>query len=136
MPAVCRLRSASAPDLRLELARVERERGPLWIHREAELAQLRGRAEQAHEVEALNKALAQRDEILGFLRSPITKVVSLAGSEEAKSAGGLLIFDPESKKGFFYAFNMPSLPSGKTYQLWAIADVPISVGIFGRISRA
>jgi hypothetical protein len=119
--------------LRGRLAQRERDVAALntLTTREAELAQLRGRAEQEHEVEALNKALAQRDEILGFLRSPITKVVSLAGSEEAKSAGGLLIFDPETKKGFFYAFNMPSLPSGKTYQLWAMADVPISVGIFG-----
>jgi anti-sigma-K factor RskA len=118
--------------LRARLAQREREVSALntLTSREAELAQLRVRAEKEKEVEALNKALARRDEILGFLRSPAAKVVSLAGSEEAKSAGALLIFDPGSKKGFFYAFNMPLLPGGKTYQLWAMGTVPVSVGIF------
>ena len=32
--------------------------------------------------------------------------------EEAKSAGALLLYDPDGKKGFFYAFNMPVLPGG------------------------
>ena len=119
-------------ELRARLAQRERDISTLnnLTTREAEIAQLRARAEQQHEVEALNKALAQRDEILGFLRSPSTKAVTLAGSEEAKSAGAFLMFDPDSKKGFFYAFNLPALSAGKTYQLWAIADVPISVGIF------
>jgi len=101
------------------------------IEREAELDVVRealSRREQ--ETSALRKALGQRDDILTFLRSAHVKVVSLAGVESAKSAGALLLYDRETKKAFFYAFNMPALPPGKTYQLWAIVDKPMSAGTF------
>lgn len=99
--------------------------------REAELEALRAQLTQRErETASLRTALAQRDEMLTFLRSPTVKVVSLAGLEKAKTAGAFLLFDPDSKKAFFYAFNMPALPSGKTYQLWAIVDKPVSAGTF------
>ncbi|MBI5411256.1 MAG: anti-sigma factor [Nitrospirae bacterium] len=99
---------------------------------EAELEQLRAQLAQREQgTGSLRKALAQRDEMLAFLQSPRVKVLTLAGLERAKSAGALLLYDAESKKAFFYAFNMPPLPAGKTYQLWAILDKPISAGTFG-----
>lgn len=98
--------------------------------REAELARMRTQLAQLEQA-TLRKAIDQRDELVPFLRSPQIKVVALHGSEMAKSAGALLLFDPESKKAFLYAFNMPALPPGKIYQLWAILDKPISAGIFG-----
>jgi hypothetical protein len=98
--------------------------------REAELARMRAQLAQLEQA-TLRKAIDQRDELVPFLRSPHIKVVALHGSEMAKSAGALLLFDPESKKAFLYAFNMPALPAGKIYQLWAILDKPISAGIFG-----
>jgi len=101
------------------------------IEREAELDVVReelSRREQ--ETAGLRKALAQRDDMLTFLRSAHVKVVSLAGVESAKSAGAFLLYDHETKKAFFYAFNMPALPPGKTYQLWAIVDKPMSAGTF------
>ncbi len=102
------------------------------VSREAELTQLRQQLAQREQGTAsLRKALAQRDDMLAFLRSPHVKVLSLAGLERAKSAGALLLYDTDSKKAFFYGFNMPSLPAGKTYQLWAIVDKPVSAGTFG-----
>jgi len=99
--------------------------------REAEVDELRSQLTQRErELSGLRTALAQRDEMLTFLRSPSIKVVSLAGLEKAKTAGAFLLFDPETKKAFFYAFNMPPLPGGKTYQLWAILDKPVSAGTF------
>ena len=101
------------------------------IEREAELDVAReelSRREQ--ETAGLRKALAQRDDMLTFLRSAHVKVVSLSGVESAKSAGAFLLYDKETKKAFFYAFNMPALPPGKTYQLWAIVDKPMSAGTF------
>lgn len=99
--------------------------------REVELGQLRTLvAQQEQEATILRKALAQRDEISVFLRSPSVKVIPLAGSGTAKTAGALLLYDPESKKAFFYAFNLPPLLERKTYQLWAIIDKPVSAGIF------
>ena len=100
--------------------------------REAELAQLRASlAEQQLASSAIKKASGQGDAMAAFLRAPNIKVVSLTGSEEAQSAAGLVLFDPSSKRALLYAFNMPPLPAGKTYQLWAILDKPISAGTFG-----
>ena len=100
--------------------------------RGAELALTRTQlAQREQDTVTLRKALAQRDELAPFLRSPQVKVIALYGSEMAKSAGALLLFDPESKKAFLYAFNMPHLPAGKIYQLWAFVDKPVSAGIFG-----
>jgi anti-sigma-K factor RskA len=99
--------------------------------REAELDELRIQlTRRERELTGLRTVLAQRDEMLTFLRSPSVKVISLAGLEKAKAAGAFLLFDPESKKAFFYAFNMPPLPGGKIYQLWAIVDKPVSAGTF------
>lgn len=78
----------------------------------------------------LRAALAQRDEILSLLRSPNVTVVSLAGLQDAKAAGGFILFDRATQKALFYAFNMPALPPDKTYQLWAILDKPVSAGTF------
>jgi anti-sigma-K factor RskA len=99
--------------------------------RQVEVEKLRAElAGRERELAGLRTALAQRDEMLAFLRSPAVKVISLAGSEKAKAAGALLLFDPETKRAFFYAFNLPPLPGGKTYQLWAILDKPVSAGTF------
>ena len=102
------------------------------VAREAELAQLRDRlAQQEQQASVSKKTPSREDEMAAFLRTPNIQVVSLTGSDEAKSAGGLLLLDPSSKKAFLYAFNMPSLPPGKTYQLWAILDRPVSAATFG-----
>ena len=102
------------------------------VAREAELAQLRDRlAQQEQQASVTNKTPSREDEMAAFLRTPNLQVVSLTGSDEAKSAGGLLLLDPSSKKAFLYAFNMPPLPPGKTYQLWAILDRPVSAATFG-----
>ena len=101
------------------------------IEREAELDVVREElAKREQETTALRNALAQRDDMLTFLRSANVKVVSLTGLESARSAGAFLLYDKETKKAFFYAFNMPLLPPGKTYQLWAIVDKPMSAGTF------
>ena len=101
------------------------------VAREAELAQLRDRLAQEQQASVSKKTSTPGDEMAAFLRTPNIQVVSLTGSDEAKSAGGLLLLDPSSKKAFLYAFNMPPLPPGKTYQLWAIIDRPVSAATFG-----
>ena len=99
--------------------------------REQEIAQLRGAlAEREMETNILRKTVAQRDEMLTFLRSAQVRVISLAGMERARGAGAFLLYDQDSKKAFFYGFNLPPLPAGKTYQLWAIVNRPISAGTF------
>jgi len=99
--------------------------------REAEITELRAQFAQQKDRGPLNKAPRPGDEMAAFLRRSNVRVVSLSGSDEAKSATGILLFDPSSKQAFLYAYNMPPLPAGNVYQLWAIVDKPISAGTFG-----
>ncbi len=101
------------------------------IRREAELDDAHAQLAQLEKgIPAFRRARVQQDEVAALLRIPTVKVVSLTGSEMAKGAGGLLLYDPDTKKAWLYAFNLPPLPGGKTYQLWAIEQKPVSAGTF------
>jgi hypothetical protein len=95
------------------------------IHREAELDDLRNQLASAS-----RRGRATQEELASLLRVPDINAVSLSGSDMAKGAGGLLLFDPRTQKVWLYAVNLPECPSGTTYQLWAITDKPTSVGTF------
>lgn len=99
------------------------------LQREAELDDAHAQLTQ-HD-SSLQRLARQSEEFAGLFKNPASKVVSLSGSEMAKSAGAFLLFDPTTKKAWLYAFNLPALPSGKVYQLWAIDDKPVSAGVFG-----
>ncbi|MGZ8383177.1 MAG: anti-sigma factor domain-containing protein [Nitrospira sp.] len=99
------------------------------IQREAELEDVRTQLTQRDS--SLQRLARQNEEFVSFFKNPASKVVSLSGSEMAKSAGAFLLFDPVTKKAWLYAFNLPALPNGKVYQLWAIDDKPVSAGVFG-----
>ncbi|MEW6248180.1 MAG: anti-sigma factor [Nitrospirota bacterium] len=120
--------------MRQELERQDVEIGELRdtvIRREAELDDARAQLAQLEkDSTAFRRVRALQDEIAALLRMPTVKVVSLSGSEMAKGAGGLLLYDPDTKKAWLYAFNLPPLPGGKTYQLWAVQEKPVSAGTF------
>ena len=99
------------------------------LQREAEL-------DDAHQQLTLHDSslqrLAQQSEtFVALFKKPTSKVVLLSGSDMAKSAGAFLLVDPASKKAWLYAYNLPALPHGKVYQLWAIDEKPVSAGVFG-----
>ena len=95
------------------------------IQREAELDNLRNQLTSAS-----RRGRATQDELASLLRTPDIHAVSLSGSDMAKEAGGVLLFDPRTQKIWLYAVNLPECPNGMTYQLWAITDKPMSVGTF------
>lgn len=99
------------------------------IRREAELEDARLQLAK-RDAAALRRARSQQEEIAALLRLPGVKVASLAGSDMARNAGAVVLFDPESNKAWLYAYNLPLLPAGKVYQLWAIDDKPVSAGTF------
>lgn len=98
------------------------------LQREAELDDAHAQLTQ-HD-SSLQRLARQGEEFAGLFKNPASRLVSLSGSEIAKSAGAFLLFDPATKKAWLYAFNLPALPSGKVYQLWAIDDKPVSAGVF------
>ena len=95
------------------------------IQREAELDNLRDQLTSAS-----RRGRATQDELASLLRTPDIHAVSLSGSDMAKEAGGVLLFDPRTQKIWLYTVNLPECPNGMTYQLWAITDKPMSVGTF------
>ena len=70
------------------------------------------------------------EEILRIFSSPYARMSSLNGTDMARDAYAMVFVEPELRRGFFYANNLPALPSGKTYQLWVITDKPVSAGVF------
>jgi hypothetical protein len=86
-------------------------------------------AQREQELSALRKTTAQQDHLLSILRSQDSKVFLLTGTK-IPSSGGLLMWEPQGRRALFYAFNLPALPTGQTYQLWAIGGRPLSVTLF------
>lgn len=83
--------------------------------------------------EQLNAAMrgkVPQDELAALLRRPDAKVVSLAASDVAKGASGVLLYNPATQKLWLYSANLPECPTGTSYQLWAIDQRPVSVGTF------
>ncbi|MGD9725377.1 MAG: anti-sigma factor [Nitrospiraceae bacterium] len=92
------------------------------IQRDAELDDLRSQLGQ--------RAVRQQDEFAGLMKSPSSKVIALSGTEQAKQAGAFFLLDPTGKRAWLYAFDLPDLPAGAVYQLWAIDENPVSLGVF------
>lgn len=70
------------------------------------------------------------EEIARIFSSPYARMASLNGTDMAKNAYAMVFVEPDTRRGFFYANNLPPLPAGKTYQLWVITDKPVSAGVF------
>jgi|SRR5690348_8200379 Anti-sigma-K factor rskA len=93
--------------------------------------------EQEVELEAARAQLTDamrgkvpQDELATLLRQPDAKVVTLAGSDIAKRASAVLLFNPTTQKVWLYSANLPECPRGTAYQLWAIDQKPVSGGTF------
>ena len=95
--------------------------------REAELEETRVQLSQQGGARTVG---TPQDELAALLRIPNAKAVSLTGSDLAKRATGVLLYDSRTQKVWLYSVNLPECPAGTSYQLWAIRDKPISIGIF------
>ncbi len=95
--------------------------------REAELEETRVQLSQQGGARPVG---TPQDELATLLRIPNVKTVSLTGSDMAKRAAGFLLYDSRTQKVWLYSVNLPECPAGTTYQLWAIHDKPMSIGIF------
>jgi hypothetical protein len=94
------------------------------MEREAELETART------ELSASTRGKVPQDELAALLRRPDAKVVTLAGSDVAKQASAVLVYNPITQKIWLYSAHLPECPRGTAYQLWAIDQRPVSVGTF------
>jgi hypothetical protein len=79
----------------------------------------------------LKKYVEQQRQEIAWLRDPSVQLALLTGLTPAPGAKGKMIWNPNQSKGIFYANDLPSLQSGKSYQLWVIGKKgPVSAGVF------
>jgi anti-sigma-K factor RskA len=65
-----------------------------------------------------------------LLRTPDVKAVPMSGTDMMRQAAGMLLFDARTKKAWLYSVNLPACPNGTTYQVWAMYEKPLSIGLF------
>jgi hypothetical protein len=94
------------------------------MEREVELETVR------EELSAAVRGKVLPDELATLLRRPDAKVVTLAGSDVARGATAVLLYNPASQKMWLYSANLPECPRGTAYQAWAIDQKPVSLGTF------
>ena len=62
--------------------------------------------------------------------APSTKVIAMVG-DEAPQASAKVFWDTNRQEWVVYVFDLPSLPSDKSYQLWYVTkDAKISAQVF------
>ena len=87
--------------------------------------------QQLEQLKTLQRLLSAEKEVTQFITKPGVKVTPLAGTDKSPQAAGQILWSAQEKKALFYASKLPSLPEGKTYQLWIIANnEPFNAGVF------
>ena len=88
------------------------------------------------EIAKLNNALVAQSNSLNQIiqklpqaTPPTTITVSLKGTKAEPQAQGQLIADPGSQSAVLVVTGLPPLQPGKTYQVWLIANAPVSAGL-------
>ncbi len=92
--------------------------------------ELLARHQEQIEVLQASRPGKSTEEIARIFASSTAMMASLSGTDMAKGAYAMVFVEPDTRRGFFYANNLPALPAGKTYQLWVITDKPVSAGVF------
>jgi anti-sigma-K factor RskA len=89
-----------------------------------------------NEITSLNNALAAQSNSLNQIIQKLpqsnpsgTITVSLKGTQAEPQAQGQLIANPTSDSAVLVVTGLPPLEPGKTYQVWLIADAPVSAGL-------
>jgi anti-sigma-K factor RskA len=99
---------------------------------EAERDRLRRQVETlSQQMGLLRTDVLQARQDLQVIAAPGVQAVSLAGLGPSPGARGRTYLNPGTRDALFYAFDLPALPAGKTYELWFIAaGKPVAAGTF------
>jgi len=86
--------------------------------------------EQEHALTLVRAEAAEQGRTLALLSDPETRLVSLVGLKPSPGARGRVIWNPGAG-GLLVASQLPPVPEGKVYELWAIAaGKPLPAGLF------
>ncbi len=74
--------------------------------------------------------LQRLQEQINILRNPDYRPIFLKGTDKAPNTEAIVYFNAKENKSYFDVGNLPTAPSNKDYQLWAIVGgVPTDMGI-------
>lgn len=62
---------------------------------------------------------SQQKDVITILKNPTTRLVSLKGMDQANTASGSIAIAPGQEEAVLVVQNLPLLPEGQIYQLWA-----------------
>lgn len=80
--------------------------------------------------------VARQKDVIAMLQNPNTHLVSLKGMDMASAASGSVVMTPGEPKVVLIVQNLPVLPTGQFYQLWAVVNgEKVSSGQFNATSR-
>ena len=128
---------------RSERARLEAERGRqaqsiAGLQRELEAARgdmakvSAALAQREGDLTTLRAALSRAEEALSIVQRPGLNLVALKETKDSPPAAGHILLSAPTGKALFYAFDLPPVPQGKTYELWWITEKegPVPAGLF------
>lgn len=106
-----------------------------WQYREEAARARLEQQEAARQVQSLEQQIAQLQagvstaaQTRSVLAARDMARIELAGQAPAPGATGRVFWSPTHGL-VFAATNLPELPPGRVYQLWVVADAPISAGL-------
>ena len=77
-----------------------------------------------------NEGMMKPSEV-NLMMSPAVKTVKLMGQKVAPNSTVMLALDVKTNTVYIVRSNLPALPEGMQYQLWAIVDAkPVDAGVF------
>lgn len=68
----------------------------------------------------LRQETQEKQALIETLQQPETLSYALQGTENAADASGRLVIDPNQKAAVILVQNLPELPTGQAYRLWAV----------------
>jgi anti-sigma-K factor RskA len=68
------------------------------------------------------QTLAREREARELISAPDARIMTLAGTDMAKSAHAKFVFDRNTGRAMLMAYDLPPAPAGKAYQLWFIME--------------
>jgi anti-sigma-K factor RskA len=99
-----------------------------WQSTEGKLTIAQAQNTQMAQNEVIQKANFENK--LAVVENSQFKHILLKGSEAAPNAKASIYFNATSQEVYLTSMNMPELPAGKQYQLWAIIDgKPVDAGM-------
>lgn len=93
--------------------------------------------EQSRYAATQKAALNERDQQLAVLRNEAFRPVDLKGTPKAPEALARVYYNAQTKAVFVDVRNLPALPEGKQYQLWALDNgKPVDAGVLASATAA